>query len=162
MVEQPPENYSFIPPDVQLPGTKWLDNHRPVFTVTIDAVTSVHTLSSHLDRFEIIHCYGVCETILICSLYFRFINLCECLDNKKIPPRIGEANMEKEIKKALLDIELTELEPLVKNLIVLLDKLVELLVTTYKIGGQQLALGPTVFETLCLVSNKLNVSKFNM
>lgn len=89
----------------------------------------------------------------------RFINLCECLDNKKIPPRIGEANMEKEMKKALLDIELTELEPLVKNLIVLLDKLVELLVTTYKIGGQQLSLGPTVFETLCLVSNKLNVSK---
>lgn len=85
--------------------------------------------------------------------------MCECLDNKKIPPRIGEANMEKEMKKALLEIELTELEPLVKNLIVVLDKLVELLVTTYKIGGQQLALGPTVFETLCLVSNKLNVSK---
>lgn len=66
------------------------------------------------------------------------------------------------MKKALLEIELTELEPLVKNLIVLLDKLVELLVTTYKIGGQQLALGPTVFETLCLVSNKLNVSKAAM
>lgn len=84
--------------------------------------------------------------------------MCECLDNKKIPPRIGEANMEKEMKKALLDIELTDLEPLVKNLIVVIDKLVELLVTTYKIGGQQLGLGPTVFETLCLVSNKLNVS----
>lgn len=70
MVEQPPENYSFIPPDVQLPGkfgrkltnylqnkttvsyvgTKWLDNHRPVFTVTIEANTSVHTLDPHLDR----------------------------------------------------------------------------------------------------------------
>lgn len=137
MVEQPPENYSFIPPDVQLPGTKWLDNHRPVFTVTVDAVTSVHTLSSHLDRF---------------------VNLCECLENKKIPPRIGEANMEKEMKKALVEIELTELEALVKNLVVVLDKLIDLLITTYKIGGQILALGPTVFETICLVANKLNVS----
>lgn len=137
MVEQPPENYSFIPPDVQLPGTKWLDNHRPVFTVTIDAVTSVHTLNSHLDQF---------------------LNLCECLENKKIPPRIGEANMEKEMKRSLNEIKSSELEPLVKNLTVVLDKLIELLITTYKIGGQQLSLGPTVFETLYLVSNKLGVS----
>lgn len=52
MVETPPENYSFIPPNVQLPGTKWLENHRPVFTVTIDAVTSVHTLDEPLDKYE--------------------------------------------------------------------------------------------------------------
>lgn len=137
MVEQPPENYSYIPPDVQLPGTKWLDNHRPVFTVTIDAVTSVHTLNSYLNRF---------------------INLCEYLEIRKIPPRIGESNIEKEMKKALLEIQKSELEPLVKNLVVILDKLVELLVTMYKIGNQCLGLGPIVFETLCLVSNKLAVS----
>lgn len=59
MVEQPPENYSFIPPDVQLPGTKWLDNHRPVFTVTIDAVTSVHTLDPHLDRYSTGTCINI-------------------------------------------------------------------------------------------------------
>lgn len=138
MVEIPPENYSFIPPDVQLPGTKWLDNHRPVFTVIIEAVSSVHTLNVYLDRF---------------------INLCECLESRKIPPRIGESNIEREMKKALLDIQQSELEPLVKNLVVILDKLIELLVTMYKIGNQCLGLGPTVFETLCLVSNKLAVSE---
>lgn len=137
MVELPPENYSFIPADVQLPGTKWLDNHRPVFTIAIDAVTSVHTLNAFLDRF---------------------INLCEYLENRKIPPRIGESNIEREMKKALLEIQQSELEPLVKNLVVILDKLIELLVTMYKIGNQCLGLGPTVFETLCLVSNKLAVS----
>lgn len=136
MVEQPPENYSYIPPDVQLPGTKWLDNHRPVFTVTVDAVTSVHTLNPFLDRF---------------------INLCEYLESRKIPPRIGEANIEREMKKALLEIQQSELEPLVKNLVVILDKLVELLVTTLKIGNQTLGLAPIVFETICLVSNKLSV-----
>lgn len=138
MVEQPPENYSYIPPDVQLPGTKWLDNHRPVFTVTIDAVTSLHTLNPFLNRF---------------------INLCEYLESRKIPPRIGESNIEREMKKALLEIQQSELEPLVKNLVVILDKLVELLVTMYKIGSQCLGLGPIVFEALCLVSNKLSVSK---
>lgn len=139
LLEVPPESYSFIPADVQLPGTKWLDNHRPVFTVQIDAVTSVHTLNAYLDRF---------------------INLCEYLESRKIPPRIGESNIEREMKKALLDIQQSELEPLVKNLVVILDKLIELLVTMYKIGNQFLGLGPTVFETLCLVSNKLAVSEW--
>lgn len=134
MVEEPPNNYSFIPPDVQLPGTKWLDNHRPVFSVNVEAVTSVHTLDSHLDRF---------------------ISLCEYLDSRKVPPRIGEGNMEKELKKSLLEIQKSELEFLVKNLPVIFDKLIELLVTTYKISGQMLAIGSTVFETLCLVSEKL-------
>ncbi|XP_037960753.1 dedicator of cytokinesis protein 7 [Teleopsis dalmanni] len=134
MVETPPENYSFIPPNVHLPGTKWLDNHRPVFTISVDAVTSVHTLDVNLDRFFL---------------------TCEYLDTRKIPPRIGEGNMENEMKKCLLDIANAEREPLVKNLHLVLDKLIELLVTTYKIGGQTLSLGLTVFEVLCMVSSNL-------
>lgn len=54
MVEHPPENYYYIPPDVHLPGTKWLDNHRPVFSIVIDAVTSVHTLDDQLDKYGFI------------------------------------------------------------------------------------------------------------
>lgn len=46
-----------------------------------------------------------------------------------------------------------------KNLTVIMDKLIELLTTMLKIGGQTLALGPTVFEAICLVSNKLAVRK---
>lgn len=142
MIEPPSSisNYSFIPADVNLPGTKWLDNHRPVFTVTIEAVTSTHTLNVYLDRF---------------------FNLCEYLESRKIPPRIGESNIEREMRKALKEIELSELEPLVKNLTVILDKLIELLITMYKIGSQCLGLGPHIFETLCLVSNKLAVSDLN-
>lgn len=84
------------------------------------------------------------------------------MDSKKIPPRIGESNIEREMKKALLEIEQSELEPLVKNLPVILDKIIELLITMYKIGGQVLGLGGTVFETLCLVSNKLAVSEIDL
>lgn len=117
-------------------GTKWLDNHRPVFTISVEAVTSVHTLDPNLDRFFL---------------------MCEYLDSRKIPPRIGEGNMESEMKKCLLDIANAEREPLVKNLHLVLDKLIELLVTTYKIGGQTLSLGSTVFEVLCLVSANLSI-----
>nr|XP_014087312.1 dedicator of cytokinesis protein 7 isoform X2 [Bactrocera oleae] len=136
MVETPPENYSFIPPNVHLPGTKWLDNHRPVFTITVDAVTAVHTLDPHLDGFFL---------------------TCDYLDSRKIPPRIGEGNMENEMKKALLEIASAEREPLVKNLHLVLDKLIELLVTAYKIGGQPISLGSTVFEMLCMVSANLSI-----
>lgn len=66
--------------------------------------------------------------------------------------------MEKELKKAIMEIQQSETEPLVKILPVVLDKLIELLTTTYKVCGQILSLGPTVFESLCLVSNKLAVS----
>ncbi|XP_039439015.1 dedicator of cytokinesis protein 7 [Culex pipiens pallens] len=134
MVEEPPDNYSFIPPDVQLPGTKWLDNHRPVFSVTLDAVTSVHAMDDFIDKF---------------------IYLCECLDQRKVPPRIGEGNMEREFKKTLQELQSADQEKLVKNLQLILDKLVELLVTTYRIGGEALSLGQTVFETICQISDKI-------
>lgn len=43
MLEPPPLNYSYIPPDVCLPGMRWLDNHKGVFSVVLDAVSSIHT-----------------------------------------------------------------------------------------------------------------------
>ncbi|XP_017954547.1 dedicator of cytokinesis protein 6 isoform X2 [Drosophila navojoa] len=136
MVEAPPKNYSFIPPNVHLPGIKWLDNHRAVFSINIAAVTSVHTLDAHLDRFFLI---------------------CEYLDTRNIPSHIGEGNMEAELKKCLLDIENANRESLVKHLPLVLDKLIELLVTTHKLGGQPLCLSSTVFEVLCLVSAHLSI-----
>lgn len=98
-----------------------------------------------------------CEIPLFFFYTLRFINLCEYLELKKIPPRIGEGNMEREMKHALLDIQKAEREALVKNLPIILDKLIELLVTAYRIGGQLLLLGPTVFEVLCSVSANLQV-----
>lgn len=137
MVEEPPENYSFIPPNVQLPGTKWLDNHRPVFSLSIAAVTSVHTLNPYLDKF---------------------ITLCEYLETRKVPPRIGEGNLEKEMKKALLEIHLSDIEPLIKHLPMILDKLLELMGMTYRVGAETLILDSTVFVTLCQISQKFSVS----
>ncbi|EDW80222.1 uncharacterized protein Dwil_GK21076 [Drosophila willistoni] len=136
MVEAPPENYSFIPPNVHLPGIKWLDNHRAVFTLQVDAMTAIHTLDSHLDRFFLI---------------------CEYLASRNIPSHIGETNLEGELKKCLLDIEHTDRESLVKHLPLVLDKLIELLVTTHKLNCGQIQVGATVFEVLGLVSQHLAI-----
>lgn len=136
MVESPPENYSFIPPNVHLPGIKWLDNHRAVFSISVGAVTSIHTLDTHLDRF--------------------FLN-CEYLNTRNIPSHIGEGNMEAELKRCLLDINHSNRESLVRHLPLVLDKLIELLVTSHKVGAQTMSLGSTVFEVLCLVSAHLSL-----
>ena len=42
LLEPPPSNYPYITPDINLPGVKWVDNHRPLFTVSVTAETSVH------------------------------------------------------------------------------------------------------------------------
>jgi hypothetical protein len=41
--DHPPQSYSYIPPDVCLPNMKWVDNHKGIFSVMLDAVSSVHT-----------------------------------------------------------------------------------------------------------------------
>ena len=45
-VEQLPSHYSMLHPDVQPQGIKWVDNHKGLFNVSIQAVSSVHTLVS--------------------------------------------------------------------------------------------------------------------
>lgn len=43
-LDKPPAHYFMLHPEVQLPTMKWVDNHKGLFTVNIDAVTSVHTV----------------------------------------------------------------------------------------------------------------------
>lgn len=46
-IEKPPSHYSMLHPDVQLPSMKWVDNHKGLFTVVLDSVSSIHTLVSY-------------------------------------------------------------------------------------------------------------------
>lgn len=52
-IEKPPSHYSMLHPDVQLPSMKWVDNHKGLFTVVLDSVSSIHTLVSY--RLAIVH-----------------------------------------------------------------------------------------------------------
>ena len=42
-LEKPPANYHVLSPEVELPGIKWIDNHKPLFRIRIDASSSIHT-----------------------------------------------------------------------------------------------------------------------
>ncbi|XP_058146190.1 LOW QUALITY PROTEIN: dedicator of cytokinesis protein 6 [Dasypus novemcinctus] len=41
-VDRPPPSYSVLTPDVALPGMRWVDGHKSVFSVELAAVSSVH------------------------------------------------------------------------------------------------------------------------
>ena len=49
-VEKPPSHYSMLHPEVHLPNMKWVDNHKGLFAVNVDAVSSIHTLVNVLFR----------------------------------------------------------------------------------------------------------------
>jgi len=38
----PPANYSYITPDVPLPGIEWVENHKGLFTVFLEPVSTIH------------------------------------------------------------------------------------------------------------------------
>ncbi|KAK6012373.1 hypothetical protein OSTOST_22481, partial [Ostertagia ostertagi] len=46
-----PSSYGYLSPDVALPNVRWLDGHKPVFNVTIKAISTVHPQDEHLERF---------------------------------------------------------------------------------------------------------------
>uniref|UniRef100_A0A914RP43 C2 DOCK-type domain-containing protein n=1 Tax=Parascaris equorum TaxID=6256 RepID=A0A914RP43_PAREQ len=42
-LERLPTSYGYLSPDVNLPNVKWLDGHKPLFNVSLEAITTVHT-----------------------------------------------------------------------------------------------------------------------
>lgn len=38
----PPANYSYITPDVALPGIEWVENHKSLFVLQLEPVSSIH------------------------------------------------------------------------------------------------------------------------
>ncbi|KAL0280011.1 UNVERIFIED_CONTAM: hypothetical protein PYX00_001439 [Menopon gallinae] len=133
MMDPPPPNYCYIPPDVLLPGTRWLDNHRGVFLVNIEANSSVHPQDKYIDRF-------------LC--------LCACLEEGTLPPLYGETNIEKELKKSISELNNAKMEPLVRFLPLVFDKLLTLLVRPPVVDRLPLNLGQALLESVAnLVQN---------
>jgi hypothetical protein len=137
LLNEPPPSYSFITPDVNLPGLRWCDNHKSLFTVVLDAHSTIYTDDQYL---------------------CKFFYLVQCLENKKIPTHIGsETNFEKELKKSFHDLQSADLNALVKNLQLVMDKLIELLVKSHKIGTHTFSIHSNAFEAMCLIADKLFV-----
>ncbi|XP_078525659.1 dedicator of cytokinesis protein 7 isoform X12 [Lissotriton helveticus] len=139
-LEKPPQAYSVLSPEVPLPGMKWVDNHKGVFSVEVVAASSVHTQDASLDKF---------------------FALVHALDEHMFPVRIGdmrimENNLENELKSSILALNSSQLEPVVRFLHLLLDKLVLLVVRPPIIAGQIVNLGQASFEAMASIVNRLH------
>ncbi|CAG9827394.1 unnamed protein product [Diabrotica balteata] len=135
MLEPPPRNYSYIPPDVCLPGTKWLDNHKGLFTVTLDTASSVHTHDPPIERF--FAAYDFVHTGII-------------------PQRLGEVGSENELRAAMLGLSGAKPETIVKYLPIIFDNIIELLVQPPRLSGHTLNVGHTCFEAICSLLDKIS------
>ncbi|XP_054688944.1 dedicator of cytokinesis protein 7 isoform X1 [Grus americana] len=139
-LEKPPQAYSVLSPEVPLPGMKWVDNHKGVFNVEVVAVSSLHTQDPYLDKF---------------------FALVHALDEHMFPVRIGdmrimENNLENELKSSISALSSSQLEPVVRFLHLLLDKLILLVVRPPVIAGQIVNLGQASFEAMASIINRLH------
>ncbi|KAM4039640.1 dedicator of cytokinesis protein 6 isoform 7-T7 [Anomaloglossus baeobatrachus] len=139
-VEKPPPSYSVLTPDVQLPGMKWVDNHKPVFTVDLVAASSVHTQDPHLDKF-----FTLVQVLEELSFPFRLKDVI-----------ITESNVEAELKGSMGNLRLAALGPSVCFCHQLLDKLILLIVRPPVIGGQIVNLGRAAFEVVALLVSQVH------
>uniref|UniRef100_A0A2K5I741 Dedicator of cytokinesis 6 n=1 Tax=Colobus angolensis palliatus TaxID=336983 RepID=A0A2K5I741_COLAP len=134
-VDQPPPSYSVLTPDVALPGMRWVDGHKGVFSVELTAVSSVHPQDPHLDKF---------------------FTLVHVLEEGAFPFRLkdavlSEGNVEQELRASLAALRLASPEPLVAFSHHVLDKLVRLVVRPPIISGQIVNLGRGAFEAMAHV-----------
>uniref|UniRef100_A0A671TCH5 Dedicator of cytokinesis protein 7-like n=1 Tax=Sinocyclocheilus anshuiensis TaxID=1608454 RepID=A0A671TCH5_9TELE len=125
---------------VPLPGMKWVDNHRGVFNVEVVTASTIHTQDQFLDKF---------------------FALVHALDEHMFPVRIGdmrimENNLEAELKSSIAALNSSQLEPVVRFLHLLLDKLVLLMVRPPVIAGQIVNLGQASFEVMASIVNRLH------
>ncbi|XP_031430858.1 dedicator of cytokinesis protein 7 isoform X20 [Clupea harengus] len=139
-LEKPPQSYSVLSPEVPLPGMKWVDNHRGVFNCEVVTVSALHTQDQYLDKF---------------------FALVHALDEHTFPVRIGdmrimENNLEAELKTSIAALNSTQLEPVLRFLHLLLDKLVVLVVRPPVIAGQIVNLGQASFEVMASIVNRLH------
>ena len=136
-VDQPPPSYSVLTPDVALPGMRWVDGHKGVFSVELTAVSSVHPQDPHLDKF---------------------FTLVHVLEEGIFPFRLketvlSEGTMEQELRASLAALRLASPEPLVAFSHLVLDKLVRLVVRPPIICGQMVNLGRGAFEAMAHVAS---------
>ncbi|NXF38007.1 DOCK8 protein, partial [Nyctibius bracteatus] len=131
-----------VPP--QTPPIKWVEGHKGVFNVEVQAVSSVHTQDNHLEKF-----FTLCH-----SLESQVTFPIRLMDQK-----ITEATLEHELKLSIICLNSSRLEPLVLFLHLVLDKLFQLAVQPMVIAGQTANFSQFAFESVVAIVNSLHNSK---
>uniref|UniRef100_A0A671TYQ6 Dedicator of cytokinesis 8 n=1 Tax=Sparus aurata TaxID=8175 RepID=A0A671TYQ6_SPAAU len=141
-LERLPVNYSLHTPEV--PPVKWMEGHKGLFNLEVQAVSSVHTQDNHLERF---------------------FTLCHALEGGATFPlrvrdeKIPENKLEHELKLSIISLSSSSLEPLVLFLHLVLDKLFTLIMQPMVIAGQTANLAQIAFESVVSIVNSLHNSQ---
>ncbi|CAL8249273.1 unnamed protein product [Merluccius merluccius] len=147
VLDRLPVNYSLHSPEKlppQIPPVKWMDSHKGLFNVEVQAVSSVHPQDNHLERF---------------------FTLCRALEGGATFPlrvreeKIPENKLEQELKLSIVSLSSSRLEPLVLYLHLLLDKLFTLIMQPMLIAGQTANLAQIAFESVVSIVNSLHNSQ---
>ena len=137
MLEPPSPALRYIPTDgAAPPGTKWVDNKKPIFSVELTACSTVHPLDCYIDGF---------------------LNLTATLQLGQNEANLAgnERTMEDELVKRLSEVHKARLEPLVKFLPLVLDKLLLLMVKPPSVAGHVLNVTQAAFAAIASVVNKI-------
>ncbi|XP_072289223.1 dedicator of cytokinesis protein 8 [Eucyclogobius newberryi] len=147
VLDRLPINYSLHPPEKlppQVPPVKWMESHKGLFNLEIQAMSSVHTQDNHLERF---------------------FTLCHALEGGATFPlrvrdeKIPENKLEHELKLGIISLSSSSLEPLVSFLHLVLDKLFTLIMQPMFIAGQTANLAQIAFESVVSIINSLHNSQ---
>ncbi|XP_037536915.1 dedicator of cytokinesis protein 8 [Nematolebias whitei] len=147
ILERLPVNYSLHAPEKlpsQVPPVKWMESHKGLFNLEVQAVSSVHIQDNHLERF---------------------FTLCHALDGGVTFPlrvrdeKIPESKLEHELKLSIISLSSSRLEPLVLFLHLVLDKLLTLIMQPMLIAGQTANLAQIAFESVVSIVNSLHNSQ---
>ncbi|CAG2165677.1 unnamed protein product, partial [Oppiella nova] len=111
-----------------------------LFTVVIEAVSSVYSQDINLDNF---------------------LHLSTAIDEQNIPQRLLP-NIENEFKTSILSISSAQIEPLVQFVPIVLNRLIRLLVRPPVINGNQiLNISQSVFESIASIVSKINKTLYS-
>ncbi|XP_035847813.1 dedicator of cytokinesis protein 8 isoform X2 [Sander lucioperca] len=147
ILDRLPVNYSLHTPEKlppQNPPVKWMESHKGLFNLEVQAVSSVHTQDNHLERF---------------------FTLCHALEGGATFPlrvreeKIQENKLEHELKLSIISLSSSRLEPLVLFLHLVLDKLFTLIMQPMVIAGQTANLAQIAFESVVSIVNSLHNSQ---
>uniref|UniRef100_A0A673BJ24 Dedicator of cytokinesis 8 n=1 Tax=Sphaeramia orbicularis TaxID=375764 RepID=A0A673BJ24_9TELE len=142
VLDRLPVNYSLHSPEA--PPVKWMESHKGLFNLEVQAVSSVHTQDNHLERF---------------------FTLCHALEGGATFPlrvreeKIPENKLEHELKLSIISLSSSSLEPLVLFLHLVLDKLFTLIMQPMVIAGQTANLAQIAFESVVSIVNSLHNSQ---
>ncbi|XP_062854998.1 dedicator of cytokinesis protein 8 [Trichomycterus rosablanca] len=143
-LERLPINYLLHSPEKlppQVPPVKWMESHKGLFNLEVQAVSSVHTQDVYLERF---------------------FTLCHALEGKTTSPirdKVPENKLEHDLKLSIISLSSSKLEPLVLFLHLVLDRLFRLIMQPMVIGGQTANLAQIAFESVVSVVNSLHNSQ---